>query len=152
MLSSDCFLFLVFSVSLHLHTYVSMLLKDLWEKNLQFPEKSVAKYYLSNIWSNFFLIFKWFIKKTDSNNTINSLKPFFSIIFYITFLYIKISKNSSAKFYQKSKRKLQKVAHERYQDLSEQDKNKKRQYGCERYKNLTEDKKQRIVKYRKNFI
>ena len=36
-----------------------------------------------------------------------------------------MSKNSSAKFYQKSKRKLQKTAHERYQDLSEQENNKK---------------------------
>ena len=37
------------------------------------------------------------------------------------------------------KEKLQKEAHERYQNLSEEEKDKKRQYGRERYKNLLED-------------
>ena len=42
-------------------------------------------------------------------------------------------------------RKAFKKAHERYQNLSEEEKEKKRQYGHERYKNLFEDEKQRLL-------
>ena len=38
------------------------------------------------------------------------------------------------KKYQKGKEKLQKKAHEKYQNLSEEEKEKKHQYACERYK------------------
>ena len=38
--------------------------------------------------------------------------------------------------YTKMTNRLQKVAHERYQNLSEEEKEKKHQYGHERYKNL----------------
>ena len=43
------------------------------------------------------------------------------------------------------KKKLQKEARERHQNLSEEETEKKRQYGRERYKNLLEDE------YRKQF-
>ena len=40
-------------------------------------------------------------------------------------MYIKMSKNSSAKYYQENKERLQKNAHGRYQNLSEKEKEKK---------------------------
>ena len=52
---------------------------------------------------------------------------------------MKISKYSSAKYYQNNKERLQKKARERYQNISKEEKEKKRQYGRERYKNLPED-------------
>ena len=62
--------------------------------------------------------------------------------FFINFFtYIKMSKNSSAKYYQENKERLQKKICERYQSLSKKEKGKKQQYGCERYKNLSEDEK-----------
>ena len=45
---------------------------------------------------------------------------------------------------------LQKMTHERYQNLSEEEK-KKQQNGPERYKNLS-DEKNTLVEYRKNII
>ena len=39
-----------------------------------------------------------------------------------------MSKNLSAKFYQEYKKRLQKKAHERYQNLSKKEKEKKQQY------------------------
>ena len=54
-------------------------------------------------------------------------------------MYKKISKDLSAKYYQNNKRRLQKNAHERFQDVSEKKKNKKQEYGREWYKNLQED-------------
>ena len=59
-----------------------------------------------------------------------------------------MSKNLSAKYYLESKERLQKIARERYQNLSKEEK-EKRQYGCERYKNLSEDEKQTLAEYRK---
>ena len=53
-------------------------------------------------------------------------------------MYKKISKDSSARYYQNNKRRLQKNAHERFQDVSEKKKNKKQEYGREWYKNLQE--------------
>ena len=61
-----------------------------------------------------------------------------------------MSKDSSAKYYQKNKEKLQKKLMI-YQDPSEEEKNKKWHYGRERYKNLPEDVKQRLVEYRKKY-
>ena len=60
-------------------------------------------------------------------------------------------KNSSAKYYQENKEKLQKTAHERCQSLSKGEKEKKQQYSCERYKNLSEDEKNKLVEYRKKY-
>ena len=48
-------------------------------------------------------------------------------------------KNSSAKYYQENKERLQKKACERYQILSKEEKEKKQQYGHECYNNLSED-------------
>ena len=42
----------------------------------------------------------------------------------------------STEYYKKNKERLWKKAHERYQNLSEEDKNKKWKYNCEQYKNL----------------
>ena len=41
------------------------------------------------------------------------------------FTYIKITKDSSAKYYQNSKERLQKKVHERYHSLSKEEKEKK---------------------------
>ena len=43
-----------------------------------------------------------------------------------------MSKDSWAKYYQINKRKLQRKAHERYQNLSKEGKEKKQQYGLDR--------------------
>ena len=61
-------------------------------------------------------------------------------------------KNLSAKYYQENKERLQKKAHERYQNLSKEEKEKRQQqYGCERYKNLSKDEKQKVAEYRKKY-
>ena len=60
-----------------------------------------------------------------------------------------MSKNSSAKYYQESKERLQKEGCEKYQNLSKEEKEKKRQYGRARYKNLSEDEKRELIEYRK---
>ena len=86
------------------------------------------------------------ILKTD---IFKSSNIFFDIYIYI---YIKISKNLSAKYYQENKKRLQKKACERYQNRYNEKKEEKQQYGRERYKNLSEDEKQKLVAYRKNFI
>ena len=62
-----------------------------------------------------------------------------------------MSKNLSAKYYQEHKERLQKKAHERYQNLSKEEKEKKQQYGCERYKNLSENETNKLVAYRKKY-
>ena len=67
------------------------------------------------------------------------------------FIYIKISKTLSAKYYQENKKRLQKKVCERYQNLSKEKKEKKRQHGCEHNKNLSEDEKQKLVEYRKEY-
>ena len=43
-----------------------------------------------------------------------------------------MSKDSSAKYYLKNKKRLQIKARERYQDLSEEEKNKNQQSCCKR--------------------
>ena len=50
-------------------------------------------------------------------------------------------KKLSTKYYQENKERLQKKAHERYQNLSKEGKEKKQQYGRERYESLSEKKK-----------
>ena len=68
---------------------------------------------------------------------------------YFSCVCIKISKTLSAKYCRENKERLQKKAHERYQNVSKEEKEKKRQHGCERYKNLSEGEKQKLVEYRK---
>ena len=60
--------------------------------------------------------------------------------------------NSSAKYYQHNKERLQKRTCERYQRLSNKEKeNKKQQYGREQYKILPEDEKQKLDEYRRKY-
>ena len=49
-------------------------------------------------------------------------KSIFYNSFYNFCIYIKMSKNWSAKYYQENKERLQKKAHERYQNLSKEKK------------------------------
>ena len=79
---------------------------------------------------------------------------FYNLFCKFSFIYIKASKNLSAKYYQENKDRLQKKANERYQNFSNKEKEKKQQYDCdcERYKNLSEDEKSKLVEYRKNII
>ena len=60
-------------------------------------------------------------------------------IFLFIYIYIKISKDSSTKYFQKSKEKIQKQFLQRYQSLSDEEKSKKGEYSRERYKNLSEN-------------
>ena len=66
------------------------------------------------------------------------------------FTYVKTDDNSSARYCQKIKERLQKKTHERYQNVSEEEKIKSH-IGRERYKNLSEYEKQRLIDYRKNY-
>ena len=51
----------------------------------------------------------------------SSSKSIFYIFFVICFIYIKISKNLSAKHYHENKESLQKKARERYQNYSKEE-------------------------------
>ena len=62
-----------------------------------------------------------------------------------------MSKILLAKYYQENKKKMQKKAHKRYQNLSKEEKEKKRQHVLEGYKYLSKDKKQKLVEYRKKY-
>ena len=48
------------------------------------------------------------------------------------------------RYYRKNKERLQKEAHERYQNLSEEEKTI-RKYGREQYKNFSEDQKKKKI-------
>ena len=50
---------------------------------------------------------------------------FFRIFYKFIFIYVKMSKTLSAKYYQENKEKLQKKAREVYQNLSKDEKEKK---------------------------
>ena len=50
-----------------------------------------------------------------------------------------MSKDSTVRYYQKNKERLQKKSPEKYQTLSKEEKERKHQYGREQYKNLFED-------------
>ena len=70
----------------------------------------------------------------------------FLFLYKIFFLYVKelhiyISKDSSAKYYQENKERVQKMERKKYKDLSEEEKYKKWEYGCKQYKNLPEYEK-----------
>ena len=62
------------------------------------------------------------LKVTFLNVLINPFFINFLVIFF--FIYVKISENLSAKCYQENKRRLQKRARERYQNLSKEEKEK----------------------------
>ena len=70
-------------------------------------------------------------------------------IFIKFFTYIKMSKNSLAKYYENNKER--KVVKDIKVFLKKKNE-KKWQYGHERYENLLEDEKQKVVEYRKNII
>ena len=63
---------------------------------------------------------------------------------------IKVSHDSTAKYYQNDKERLQKRACERYQSLFKVEKEKKHQCSRERYKNPPEDEKQKLLSIEKN--
>ena len=77
------------------------------------------------------------------------MSPFLYI--YIFFIYIKMSKNLLAKYYQENKERLQKKASWRYQNISKEEKEIKQQHGRKYYKNLPEDEKQKLAEYRKKY-
>ena len=62
-----------------------------------------------------------------------------------------MSKNLSARYFQENKEGLQKIARERYQNLSKEKKEEKQQHGCERYKNLSEGEKNKLLDYKKKY-
>ena len=82
---------------------------------------------------------------------------FIFVLFYLFFIYLfiliymKMSNNLSAKFYQQNKKILQKKAFKKYQNLSKYEKNKW-QYGRERYKILSEHEEQNLLSMEKNII
>ena len=59
-----------------------------------------------------------------------------------------MSKNLSAKYYQKNKERLQKKLVKDIKIFPKK-KQKKSDKNCERYKNLSEDEKNKLVEYRK---
>ena len=69
-------------------------------------------------------------------------------------IYIKMSKNLSAKYYQENKERLQKKKKKKKknQNFSIEEKAKKRQNGRECYKNLLEEQKRKLVEYRKKYF
>ena len=71
----------------------------------------------------------------------------FLINFFFFLSYIKISNDSSAKYYQKNKERLQKKPVKDIEVFLK--KKEKKQYGRERYKNLTENEKQILAEYRR---
>ena len=72
-----------------------------------------------------------------------SSNNFFLGFFFFT--YIKMSKNSSAKYHLNNKERLQKNLRK---DIKVSLKKKrKKQYDCEWYKNVPEDEKQKLVEY-----
>ena len=71
------------------------------------------------------------------------IKKWYNIL-KLFFLYIRITNNYYKKKTKKKNREnLQKEAHERYQNLSEEEKYKKLQNARERYKNLCEEEKEK---------
>ena len=60
-----------------------------------------------------------------------------------------MSKDLSARYYQKKEERSQKNACKRCQDVSEEEKNKKREYDRTQLKNLLEDEKHSVVEYKK---
>lgn len=61
-----------------------------------------------------------------------------------------MSRDSSAKYFQINKKRIQLKTHEKYQSLSKKEKKKKRVH--KRYKSLVENGRQKLVVYRENII
>ena len=74
--------------------------------------------------SGFKAIFKRFIKKSTVMMLQKGYKTLFLFhnFFIIFFLYVKRTRQASAKYHQKDKEKIQKKSSERYQNLSEKEK------------------------------
>ena len=53
------------------------------------------------------------------------------------------------KYYQKHKERLRKEAHEKYQNISEEEKDKRQIRVQERYQNLPKEQKQKLLEYMK---
>ena len=70
----------------------------------------------------------------------NFVNNFFYKFFKFFFMYIKMSKNSLAKYYQENKERLHRKAHERHQILSKEDKKKTTKW-LPTIRNLSEDRK-----------
>ena len=63
-----------------------------------------------------------------------------------------MSKNWSAKYYQKNNERVQKRACERNKVFPKKKKEKKQDYGQKQYQNLFEDDKEKLIGYRKNYL
>ena len=115
---------------------------------------------------NLSFIYIWYIYiyssdtwKFDSNKTIKCFKPYHFLTLILFELMFEMFGNSSAKYYQKNKKRLEKgikifqkkLVKDTKIFLPEEERNKKRQYGRKHYKNLSEDKKQMLVDYRKKY-
>ena len=77
---------------------------------------------------------------------------FFIFYLVIFFIYIKMSKDSSARYYPKNKEKIQKKSDEKYWSLSEKEKNKKWEYDGEQYKNLSKNKNKGYLSIEKDIM
>ena len=55
------------------------------------------------------------------------------------------------KYYQKHKERLRKEAHEKYQNISEEEKDKRQIRVQERYQNLPKEQKQKLLEYMKHY-
>ena len=62
-----------------------------------------------------------------------------------------MSRDSSAKYFQINKKRIQLKTHEKYQSLSKKEKEKKKRVR-KRYKSLVENGRQKLVVYRENII
>ena len=62
-----------------------------------------------------------------------------------------MSRDSSAKYFQINKKRIQLKTHEKYQSLSKKEKKKKKRVR-KRYKSLVENGRQKLVVYRENII
>ena len=77
---------------------------------------------------------------------------FYKFFYKFFFIYIKLPKNLSAKFYQENKERLQKKARERYKNLSKEEKEKKQQYGREHYKKINWLSIEKIIIEQENML
>ena len=66
-------------------------------------------------------------------------------------MYKNMCKDSSAKYYQNNKERLQEMSLEKYRSFFQRKKPKKLLNGRIIYKNLSENNKQKLVKYRKKY-
>ena len=93
----------------------------------------------------------WIIKKLKfesdilkSSNKFIFYKSFYNCFYIFLFIYIKIPKVLSAKYYQENKKSLRKKLVKDTRIFLTTKKNKKWQYGHGPYKNLSENEKQKL--------